>query len=149
MSESEQARALKNSIIKQGYYAIKTHQDSYTERGVPDLLCCIKGVFVGIELKIAHGLSELRYTDHQKMHIENIRRAGGVGVGAVYDPMRSQGYRWALDEKVNGKTNHLTWISLAAVTESVLSLPIAIGVNLSERPRRVGQTPVLSPPSPS
>ncbi|WDC83304.1 hypothetical protein PL321_11040 [Caloramator sp. mosi_1] len=41
-----------------------------------DLICCINGVFVAIELKSEIG----NPTELQKMNIKNINSAGGIGV---------------------------------------------------------------------
>ena len=41
--------------------------------GIPDIICCIKGHFVGIEVKQANG----RQSDEQKVCERNILEAGG------------------------------------------------------------------------
>ena len=41
--------------------------------GIPDIICCIKGHFVGIEVKQANG----RQSAEQKVCEKNIRAAGG------------------------------------------------------------------------
>jgi Holliday junction resolvase - archaeal type len=49
---------------------------SYTKSGIPDLLVCCNGYFLGIELKSSKGTpSEL-----QKYHIREIRKAGGIAL---------------------------------------------------------------------
>ena len=48
----------------------------FTKAGIPDLLCCINGIFVAIELKSKNGkVSEL-----QKIQIERIKKSGGIGL---------------------------------------------------------------------
>lgn len=49
-------------------------------RGVPDFLLCVNGVFVAIELKVDSPLEEL-----QKWNLEEIRKAGGVGLVVTPD----------------------------------------------------------------
>lgn len=44
--------------------------------GVPDIICCYKGLFIGLELKQENG----RATDLQKRKLEAINNAGGIGV---------------------------------------------------------------------
>lgn len=57
-----------------GAYHIKTHGSMYSRAGVPDIICCINGTFVGIEVKRPQGVvSEL-----QKAHIRLIQQAGGI-----------------------------------------------------------------------
>ena len=41
--------------------------------GIPDIVCCIKGHFVGIEVKQEKGIQ----SDVQKVCMNNIRNAGG------------------------------------------------------------------------
>ena len=41
--------------------------------GIPDIICCIKGRFVGIEVKQEDGIQ----SDAQKVTCKNIREAGG------------------------------------------------------------------------
>ncbi|PWA08629.1 recombinase RecB [Pueribacillus theae] len=57
-----------------GAYHIKTHGSAYSRAGTPDIICCINGKFVAIEVKRPTGvISEL-----QKAHIRLIEQAGGV-----------------------------------------------------------------------
>jgi hypothetical protein len=55
-------------------WAIKT--EVCNERGVPDILCCYKGRFVGFEVKTAKG----RISGPQRVQNERIRRACGRAV---------------------------------------------------------------------
>ena len=49
---------------------------AYTKSGIPDLLVCMRGRFLGLEIKAPRGEpSEL-----QLYHLENIRKAGGRGI---------------------------------------------------------------------
>jgi len=139
-NESEQTRALRKLLLKYGFYFIKIVQQGYTERGIPDLLGCVDGIFVGIEVKIKRERVIL-YTDHQRFHLMNIRIAGGIGVGVVYDPSRSPETRWALDMETTGETEHLTWVSFTGLAESVRSLPMKLGLTteLPQIRQRVGQ----------
>lgn len=58
-----------------GGYCFKVHGEIYMRAGIPDIICCIKGKFVGIEVKDGTNTpSEL-----QLAHIRQIRKAGGIG----------------------------------------------------------------------
>lgn len=48
----------------------------FTKEGIPDILACINGKFIGIELKGDNGKPSLL----QIINLRNIRQAGGVGV---------------------------------------------------------------------
>ncbi|MEI3008020.1 MAG: VRR-NUC domain-containing protein [Ruminococcus bicirculans (ex Wegman et al. 2014)] len=54
--------------------------------GIPDVICCYKGRFLGLECKLPGG----RLTELQKRAIEKINRAGGVAcrVESVEDVKR-------------------------------------------------------------
>ena len=49
---------------------------AFTKNGIPDLLVCCNGFFLGVELKAPNGTpSEL-----QLWNIEQIKKAGGIGL---------------------------------------------------------------------
>lgn len=48
----------------------------YTKSGIPDILACVKGNFVGIELKAQNGKPDLL----QLIMLSKIRNAGGYGI---------------------------------------------------------------------
>lgn len=60
-------------IRKQDVYVVKYHGSPFTQVGVPDLLMCIAGHFVAIELKSASG----KLTEAQRVNIDAIRYSGG------------------------------------------------------------------------
>ena len=53
----------------------KEHGGPYGTSGVPDIICCYKGRFLGLEAKLPGG----RLTELQKRALEKINRAGGIG----------------------------------------------------------------------
>src|SRR5690625_994501 len=66
---------IKGYLDNVGAYYIKTHGNMFSRAGTPDILACIKGRFVGIEVKRSDGgeVSAL-----QKANIKLIQKAGGV-----------------------------------------------------------------------
>ena len=44
--------------------------------GIPDIICCYKGLFIGLELKQEKG----KATELQKKKLEAINNAGGIGL---------------------------------------------------------------------
>ena len=52
----------------------KEHGGPYGTSGVPDIICCYKGRFLGLEVKLPTGV----LTELQKRAIEKINRAGGI-----------------------------------------------------------------------
>ena len=64
---------IKKYLISKGCYCIKFFANSYTRVGVPDLIACVNGYSLWIEVKAQSGHpSEL-----QLYNIEQIRKAGG------------------------------------------------------------------------
>ena len=56
-----------------GAYFIKTHGDRFSKVGTPDILACVNGHFVAVEVKAANG----KPSELQLYHIEQIKKAGG------------------------------------------------------------------------
>lgn len=55
-----------------GWY-IKVWGGGYQKSGIPDMLLCVEGMFIGVELKASHGkLSEI-----QKINLKQICAGGG------------------------------------------------------------------------
>ena len=59
-----------------GAWHLKTYSDGVQRSGVPDLLCCVNGYFVAVEVKSETG----RPTPLQIWNIEKIREAGGIAM---------------------------------------------------------------------
>lgn len=77
MSEADVQRWVKNEILKSypDAYIFKVQVGQYASRkGIPDWVACIKGKFIGIEVKTDVGkLSKL-----QAHELSKIRAAGGL-----------------------------------------------------------------------
>ena len=59
-----------------GAYFIKTHGDRFSRVGTPDIIACVNGHFVAVEVKAENG----KPSDLQLYHIQQIKKAGGYGV---------------------------------------------------------------------
>ena len=88
MLEREIVAAIKKYLSSLGsdVFFWKEHGSVYGTNGVPDIICCYKGRFLGLECKLPGG----RLTELQKRAIEKINRAGGVAcrVESVEDVKR-------------------------------------------------------------
>ena len=88
MLEREIVTAIKKYLASLGsdVFFWKEHGSVYGTNGVPDIICCYKGRFLGLECKLPGG----RLTELQKRAIEQINRAGGVAcrVESVEDAKR-------------------------------------------------------------
>ena len=88
MLERDIVTAIKKYLASLGsdVFFWKEHGSVYGTNGVPDIICCYKGRFLGLECKLPGG----RLTELQKRAIEKINRAGGVAcrVESVEDVKR-------------------------------------------------------------
>lgn len=64
-------KALKAEWPK-GYFR-KIHGNQYQNAGIPDLLCCVEGLFIALEVKTARGET----TPIQEFELKMIRNASG------------------------------------------------------------------------
>lgn len=53
---------------------MKVHGSMYQKAGVPDIIACVDGVFIGIEVKRPGGI----VSPLQQLNIDDINRSGGV-----------------------------------------------------------------------
>lgn len=58
-----------------GWYT-KIWGGGFQKSGIPDIIACVNGVFMGIELKASDG----RASELQKLNVKRINKSGGVGV---------------------------------------------------------------------
>ena len=54
----------------------KEHGGPYGTSGIPDIICCYKGRFLGLEAKLPGG----RLTEMQKRALRKINAAGGIAL---------------------------------------------------------------------
>lgn len=55
-------------------YFINVHGGGFTAKGAPDLIMCVKGQFVALELKV--GSNNMQ--NDQIIHMRRIKRSGGL-----------------------------------------------------------------------
>lgn len=88
MLERDIVTAIKKylALLGSDVFFWKEHGSVYGTNGVPDIICCYKGRFLGLECKLPGG----RLTELQKRAIEKINHAGGVAcrVESVEDAKR-------------------------------------------------------------
>lgn len=103
-----QEKAFENKIKKflkdEGCWCVKFFANSYTQRGIPDLLCCVNGFFLAVEVKAENG----KATEIQKWNVEKIREAGGVAF--VLKPSQFESFKqlvYALKEQKRLEVPHL------------------------------------------
>lgn len=79
LPEKKVETSIKQYLDKIGTYYVKIHGSEYVPAGTPDILCCVKGRFVAIEVKKPKGG---RVSALQKLKLKLIEEAGGVSIVA-------------------------------------------------------------------
>ena len=76
MLERDIVNAIKKYLASLGsdVFFWKEHGSPYGTSGVPDIICCYKGHFLGLEAKLPGG----KLTELQKRALDKINRAGGI-----------------------------------------------------------------------
>lgn len=75
-AEKQFENKIKKFLDEQGCYYIKHFANAFTKVGVPDLLCCVNGYFVAVEVKASNG----KPSELQLHNIKKINASGGFGV---------------------------------------------------------------------
>lgn len=75
MLEKDIENEIKRWLTSNGVYWFKVHGSAFMPPGIPDIVACINGHFVGIEVK-NKGLLK-HQSEQQKIHEELIKQAGG------------------------------------------------------------------------
>ncbi|MFL8968920.1 VRR-NUC domain-containing protein [Helcococcus kunzii] len=77
ISESHFQTKVINYLKSKGCYVIKYWGGGkFTKAGVPDLLVCCNGIFLGIELKAPNG----KPSKLQLYNLDQIKKSGGIGI---------------------------------------------------------------------
>lgn len=102
-AEKQFENKIKSELHIRHAWRVKFFANAFTPSGVPDVLACYNGRFLGIEVKggSSYGLTEL-----QKFNLKKIREAGGIGI-CVY-PSGWQQFLELLDRLDNGEQITIT-----------------------------------------
>ena len=75
--EKKIENSIKRYLDTLNAYYIKIHGSAYMPAGTPDILSCINGRFVAIEVKREMGG---RVSELQKLKLKQIEKTGGIGI---------------------------------------------------------------------
>lgn len=67
---------VKQFLSDEGAYFVKYFANRNTKAGIPDILACVNGYFLGIEVKAQRG----KPSELQIYHCRKIREAGGIAL---------------------------------------------------------------------
>lgn len=77
-NESQLTSQIKNYLKTKGAYCEKIFGGGFQASGIPDILCCYRGIFIAIEVKSPTGKG--RASDVQKLKVKAIRDSGGIAL---------------------------------------------------------------------
>jgi Holliday junction resolvase len=78
MREKNIENNIKKYLKSKGAYYVKYFGNSFSQVGVPDILACYKGRFIGIEVKNEKG----KTSPLQDFNLMEIKKAGGISLVA-------------------------------------------------------------------
>ena len=78
MKEKNIENSIKKYLKLKGAYYFKHHGNQFSQVGVPDIIACYKGRFIGIEVKNEIG----KTSPLQEVNLKMINESGGIGIVA-------------------------------------------------------------------
>ena len=78
MNEKTLENKIKEHLKKNGHFHFKFFANALTKTGVPDIIACINGRFVGIEVKNPNGKGVV--SPLQKLTCDEINKQGGKAI---------------------------------------------------------------------
>jgi hypothetical protein len=100
--ETKLQQKIRKALVEHGgldLYIFKMHGGPHSPPGVPDLIMCYRGVFVGLEVKMPNRASKV--TEVQAHHLNQIRRAGGYS-RVVTTPDEALAILMKIDDHIGG-----------------------------------------------
>lgn len=88
---------IKAYLKEHNCYHVKYFANSYTPVGIPDILACVNGYFVAIEVKASKG----RSTDLQRYNRTKIRESGGISI--ILYPEQFEDFKLLIQDLLNGR----------------------------------------------
>jgi len=73
--EGKISKRIIDALTAKGYYAFKVHGSEYQPAGLPDILACVEGLYIGFETKLPE--TRANVSPIQQLRHEQIAAAGG------------------------------------------------------------------------
>lgn len=96
-AEKQFENKVKNYIEDHGGWQVKFFANRMTKSGIPDILACINGYFVAVEVKAEHG----KPSELQKYNVQKINGSGGYAIilyPSQYEEFKQLVKHFKLDE---------------------------------------------------
>lgn len=75
-AESKLSRKIMEALRLEGYFCFKVHGSEYMMAGLPDIIVCANGMFIGLETKMPDQRGNV--SPRQRLVHSQIQNAGGV-----------------------------------------------------------------------
>lgn len=105
-SEKQFENQVKAFLKAKGCWVLKTWSNGIQREGVPDLLVCCNGCFLGIELKAETG----HPSDLQLWNLDQIQEACGIGI--VLYPHMFEAFTHMINDILHDPDNMMTWFMI-------------------------------------
>lgn len=87
MNEKQFENKIKKFLKSHDIWFFKVWGGGFQKSGIPDLICCVNGHFVAIEVKGSNG----KPTELQKYNIRKINESSGIGL--ILYPNQFEGFK--------------------------------------------------------
>lgn len=77
MSETNFQKKIIKYLESINAYVFKHNASAISKAGVPDIICCYRGLFIGVEVKKDN---KSKPTELQKYNLNKINNCGGIGI---------------------------------------------------------------------
>lgn len=74
--EAKLSRRIMDALRLEGHFAFKVHGSEYMMAGLPDIICCADGLFIGLETKMPQSRGNV--SPRQSLVHSQIQNAGGI-----------------------------------------------------------------------
>lgn len=105
-SEKQFENKIRQYLKYKGCWILKTWSNGIQRDGVPDLLVCCNGLFIGVELKAPKG----KPSELQLWNIDQIRKAGGIAIVLYPDQFEQFKHMITLLQQGNPNTKKAQYI---------------------------------------
>ena len=95
-AENNITKRIKDYLKSKNIWHVKYFANAFTSVGIPDILACVKGLFVGIEVKTDKGI----VSDIQKYQGKKIQKSGGKWF--VVRPSNFDDFKQDIERIING-----------------------------------------------
>lgn len=74
--EAKLSRRIMDALRAEGYFCFKVHGSEFMMAGLPDIICCADGLFIGLETKMPQSRGNV--SPRQTLVHSQIQNAGGI-----------------------------------------------------------------------